>query len=295
MPPSIKAAGVKAASVKAGGGPDKAPGSRRAAKLAAQELTRRGPHEVLCGDLDPAGLPGVVFTPRSGLGLPAVAFGHGWLQPPGRYEELLRHLASWGIVAACPGTHGRVLPAHHEYAADLRRTLDICTDARLGDGGISVDAGKLGLAGHGMGGGCAVLAASSEPRIRAVATLALAETRPSSVDAARRCDMPAMHLAAGKDRVAPAAGNAEAVAQAWAGPVQLRTLTKASHLGFTRGWHWSDLVLDGRPEGGTRRISRALVTAFLLHHLAGRLEHDALLDGDLRTATIGQLTATAPQ
>lgn len=275
--------------------PGWSPGKGRAAKRAAGELSHRGPHEVLRGDLAPAGLPGVVFTPRSGLALPAVAFGHGWLQPPARYEELLRHLASWGIVAACPGTQGGVLPSHHEYAADLRTTLDICTGARLGDGGISVDPDKLGLAGHGMGGGCAVLAAASEPRTRAVATLALAETRPSSVDAARRCDMPAMHLAAGKDRIAPAAGNAEAVAQAWAGAVQLRTLTKASHLGFTRGRHWTDLVFDGRPEGGTRRISRALVTAFLLHHLAGGIEHDALLDGDLSTATIGELTAAAPQ
>jgi dienelactone hydrolase len=269
------------------------PGRGRAAKQAAAELSRRGPHEVLRGDLAPAGLPGVVFTPRSGFGLPAVAFGHGWLQPPARYEELLRHLASWGIVATCPGTQGGVLPSHQEYAADLRITLDICTGVRLGDGQISVDPDRLGLAGHGMGGGCAVLAATSEPRTRAVATLALAETRPSSVDAARRCEAPAMHLAAGKDRIAPAAGNAEAVAQAWAGPVQLRTLTKASHLGFTRGRHWTDLVLDGRPEGGTRRTSRALVTAFLLHHLAGRLEHDALLDGDPPTATTGELTAAA--
>ena len=267
--------------------------SVKPAKRAGAELSRRGPHEVLRGDLAPAGLPGVVFTPRSGLGLPAVAFGHGWLQPPARYEELLRHLASWGIVAASPGTQGGVLPSHQEYAADLRTTLDICTGVRLGDGQISVDPDKLGLAGHSMGGGCAVLAATSEPRTRAVATLALAETRPSSVDAARRCEVPAMHLAAGKDRIAPAAGNAEAVAQAWAGPVQLRTLTKASHLGFTRGRHWTDLVLDGRPEGGTRRTSRALVTAFLLHHLAGRLEHAALLDGDLSTATIGELTAAA--
>ncbi len=240
-----------------------------------------------------AGLPGVVFTPRSGLGLPAVAFGHGWLQPPTRYDELLRHLASWGIVAACPSTSNGVLPSHPEYATDLRITLDICTGVRLGAGDISVDPDRLGLAGHGMGGGCAVLAAASEPRARAVVTLALAETRPSSVDAARHCDMPALHLAAGKDRVAPPAGNAEAVAQAWGGPVQLRTLTKASHLGFTRGWHWSDLVLDGSPESGTRRISRALVTAFLLHHLAGRREYDALLDGDLPTATIGELTEAA--
>src|SRR6478609_10294106 len=67
-------------------------------------LTRRGPHRVLRGDLAFAGQPGVVYTPASGLGLPAVAFGHGWLTAVGNYRTLLEHLASWGIVAAAPNT-----------------------------------------------------------------------------------------------------------------------------------------------------------------------------------------------
>ena len=74
------------------------------AKYLVEELSRRGPHPVLRGDLALVGLPGLVFTPEQGLGLPAVAFGHGWLQPPIRYRELLRHLASWGIVVAAPAT-----------------------------------------------------------------------------------------------------------------------------------------------------------------------------------------------
>ncbi|MQA15617.1 MAG: alpha/beta hydrolase [Pseudonocardiaceae bacterium] len=263
--------------------------SDKGAKRVAEALSRPGPHEVLRGDLALVGLPGVVFSPRRGLGLPAVAFGHGWLQPTRRYDELLRHLASWGIVAACPGTQTGLLSSQRQYAADLRTTLDVCSGVRLGDGEVSVNPGKLGLAGHSMGGGCAVLAAADESRCRAVATLALTETLPSAVAAAKRCDVPALHLAAGKDRIAPPVGHAEPVAQAWAGPVQLRTLPKASHLGFTHGRHWSDLLLDGSPEGATRRTSRALLTAFLLHHLAGSSEHDALLDGDLPGAARQQL------
>ncbi|MGB6228219.1 MAG: alpha/beta hydrolase, partial [Pseudonocardiaceae bacterium] len=52
-----------------------------AVRRTVEELSRPGPYAVARGDLEAAGLPGVVFTPRSGLGLPAVAFGHGWLQP----------------------------------------------------------------------------------------------------------------------------------------------------------------------------------------------------------------------
>lgn len=252
----------------------------RVVRRSFDELSRPGPHRVLRGDLGRVGTPGVMFTPGSGVGLPAVAFGHGWLQPTSRYEELLRHLASWGVVVAAPATEHGVLPSHRQFANDLRAALDICVGVRLGEGGISVDPDRLGVVGHGMGGSCAVLAATADQRCRAVATLALAQTLPSAVDAARRAAMPGMHLAGGRDLVAPAAGHAEPVAWGWAGPVQLRILPKASHLGFVSGKHWSDLLVDGGPEYATRRITRALVTAFLLRHLNTALGHDELLDTD---------------
>lgn len=248
-----------------------------AVRRTAEELSRPGPYAVASGDLTAAGAPGVVFTPRAGRELPAVVFGHGWLQPLQRYEELLRHLASWGLVAAAPATQGGAFATHRQLAADLRTVLDMCVDVRLGDGGISVDPARLALAGHGMGGGCAVLAAAADDRCRAVVTLAVAETMPSAVAAARGCAMPGLHLAGGKDLLAPPIGHAEPVAQAWAGPVQLCTLPKAGHLSFIAGPHWSDLLIASRPEFHTRRISRALTTAFLLRHLTGSGDYDALL------------------
>ncbi len=248
-----------------------------AVRRTAEELSRPGPHRVLRGDLASVGMPGVVLTPQSGRGLAAVAFGHAWLQPMSRYEELLRHLASWGVVAAAPATQQGVRTSHSQFSADLRKVLDLFLEVRLGDGEISVDPDKLGLAGHGMGGGCAVLAAAADDRCRAVVTLALSETMPSAVVAARGCTMPGMHLAGGKDLVAPPVGHANPVATAWAGPVQLRLLPDAGHLGYLQGQHWTDLLIDSRPQYGTRRMSRAVITAFLLHHLTGTSDHDALL------------------
>jgi dienelactone hydrolase len=256
-----------------------------AVRRTAEELSRPGPHAVARGDLAAAGIPGVVFTPRSGFGLPAVAFGHGWLQPTSRYGELLRHLATWGVIAAAPATQRGALASHRQFATDLRTVLDMCVEVRLGDGDISVDPDKLGLVGHGTGGGCAVLAAAADDHCRAVATLALAETLPSAVAAARGCTMPGLHVAGGKDQVAPAVGHAEPVARAWAGPVQLRILPKASHLGFTAGPHWTDILIGSSPETRTRRITRALVTAFLLHHLTGATDYSHLLDDDIPGAS----------
>lgn len=260
--------------------------SGKAAQRALDVLSRRGPHEVLRGDLALVGLPGAVFTPDSGLGLPAVAFGHGWLQPIYRYEELLGHLASWGIVVAAPSTASGPLTSHRGFADDLRTALDVCAGVRLGPGEISVDPERLALAGHGMGGGGAVLAAADDDRCKAVVTLALAETRPSAVDAAARCAMPGLHIAGTKDRVAPPVAHAEPVAQAWAGPVRLRVLDKADHLSFLEHRHWSDLFVDGKPNYGIARLSRAMVTAFLLHHLTGEKSYDDLLDGELKHSTV---------
>jgi dienelactone hydrolase len=262
------------------------------AKHLLVELSRKGPHPVLRGDLALIGLPGLVLTPSSGLGLPAVAFGHGWLQPPVRYRELLRHLASWGIVVAAPATHVGPLASHRLLAADLRTALDVCVSVRLGDGQISVDPDRLGLAGHAVGGGCAVLAAADDDRVKAVATLAPAQTRPYASEAAARCTMPGLHLAGGRDLAAPAPGNAEPIATAWAGPVRLRTLPKASHLGFTEGRHWSSLLLSGKAQPNTHRLARALLTAFFLVHLAGHTDYEPLLTEDLKAAPTIELVRT---
>lgn len=259
------------------------------AKQLLEDLTFPGPHDVLRGDLALVGLPGVVYTPKQGRGLPAVAFGHGWLQPTGQYRELLRHLASWGIVTAAPSTQGGPLPSHRLLADDLLSTLDMITGVRLGPGAISVDPEKLGVGGHSTGGGSAVLAAAKEESIRAVGTFAPAQTIPSASAAAAQVDRPGLHLAAEDDLVAPAQGNAEAIARAWAGPVQLRTVPKASHLAVTEGMHWSRLLVHGKPNRAAHRTVRALLTAFFLTHLTGTDTYRTLLDESVKGAKIVDL------
>ncbi|MFL6122293.1 dienelactone hydrolase family protein [Actinophytocola sp.] len=251
-----------------------------------EELSHRGPHQVLRGDLALIGLPGVVFTPRSGLGLPAVAFGHGWMQPVDRYLGLFRHLASWGFVVAAPATQRGPLASSRLFAADLVSALDVCTGVRLGEGSISVSASSLGLAGHSTGGGAAVLAAADDPRVRAVATLAASQTKPFATDAAARCAMPSMHLAGGADVVAPYVGHARLIAANWGGPAQLRVLPKVDHMGFAEGRHWSGLLIPGSSHHGALRIARVLLTAFFLVHLAGQERFRVLLDADVKGAPI---------
>lgn len=271
--------------------------SKKAAKTprkALEELAQRGPNKVLLGDLAVVGLPGIVCTPESGLGLPAVAFGHGWLQPAKRYLHLFRHLASWGIVVAAPDTRGGPFASHRMLSSDLRTSLDICTGVRLGDGGISVDEQRLAVAGHAMGGGAAVLTAADDDRVRSVVTLAAAETLPSAREAAGKVTVPGLHLAAGNDLLTPPVANAEPIARAWAGPVRMRTITKASHLGFTQGRHWTELILHGKSEYRTQRLAKAMLTAFLLRTLTGDRRGDALIDQDVPGCT-SEITRDEPR
>ena len=72
---------------------------------------------------------------------------------------------------------------------------------RLGDGRISVDSRRTAFAGHGIGGGAALVAAAGFDRVAAVVTLAVAQTHPSALEAARKLTVPVPHLAAGKDLV----------------------------------------------------------------------------------------------
>jgi hypothetical protein len=61
--------------------------------------------------------------------------------------------------------------------------------------------------GHSMGGGAAFLAAQQSPSIKAIATLAAAETSPSAINAAASLSIPALLLAGGNDCVTPPSGH----------------------------------------------------------------------------------------
>ena len=269
------------------------PPSMKGAKDALGVLSRPGPLPVRFGDLGLIGLPGMVYTPAEGYQLPAVVLGHAWLQPERRYHELLRHLATWGFVAAAPNTHRGPAPSLSRFSADLNTVLDVCVGVRLGDGTISVDARRTALVGHGTGGGAAILAAARRERLGALVTLAPSEIKPSAIEAAARVRTPTLHLAAGADSMAPAAGHAEKIAAAQrdaGGDVTIRSIEKAGHLGFCEGRHWSSYLLQDRPQHRTRKIARALVTAFLMQELLGEKRVSALTSGDVPGAPLVDLT-----
>ena len=246
------------------------------------ELSKRGPHRVLEGDLGFTGLPGKVYVPAEGKTIPGIAFGHDWMKNVGDYHKTLRHLASWGIAVAAPNTETGFRPDHRGFAADLETSLQILAGVRLGNGNISVSPGKLGIVGHGMGGGAAVLAAVDNPKVKAVATVYPANVAPSAVEAARALFAPGMVIGPGEDGDSlfdP--GNPAKLAYNWAGDVVYRAPKKGDQQSFSEDGMIKRILGLGKSDRALQETVRGLLVGYLLHVLndekayAGYAEADA--------------------
>ncbi|MCV7178293.1 dienelactone hydrolase family protein [Mycolicibacterium sphagni] len=244
-------------------------------------LTRRGPHQVLRGDLAFAGLPGTVYTPASGFNLPGVAFGHDWLTDVDHYLKTLEHLASWGIVAAAPDTERGLAPSVLNLAFDLGTTLDIITGVRLGPGKISVHPTKLGLAGHGLGGSAAVFAAAGlsgagATSPKAVAALFPTVTKPPTREPAASLKVPGLVLSSPDD---PQSLRTDALdlAGAWKGSV-LHIVSKAESAGLAEKRRFAGALGLPGSDRRTQKTARALLTGFLLFHLTGDKDYKEFAD-----------------
>ena len=251
----------------------------RIRKLVAA-LSRRGPHRVLRGDLAFAGLPGVVYTPESGLNLPGLAFGHDWLTGTARYSGLLEHLASWGIVAGAPDTQRGLAPSVLNFAFDLGTALDIVSGVRLGPGKISVHPAKLGVVGHGFGGSAAVFAAAGMPaKPAAVAALFPTVTSPPAEEPAATLKVPGLILTAPGDPKT-LTSNALALCRAW-DTATLRIVSKAQAGGLVEGRRLTKVFGLAGPHRRTQRAVRVLLTGYLLYTLGGDKAYRDFADPDV--------------
>jgi dienelactone hydrolase len=244
-------------------------------------LTRRGPHRILRGDLAFAGLPGVVYTPESGLNLPGIAFGHDWLTGVHRYSGLLEHLASWGIVAAAPDTERGLAPSVLNLAFDLGTALDIAAGVRLGSGEISVHPAKLGLVGHGFGGAAAVFAAAGMPgKPKAIAAIFPTVTKPPAEQPAATLKVPGVIFSAPGDEKT-LQSNAIQLYQAWAGAT-VRVISKAKPRGLVEGRSLATAFGLGGPHRKTQKAVRALLAGYLLYALGGDKKYREFADPEVQ-------------
>jgi dienelactone hydrolase len=205
----------------------------------------------------------------SGAPYAAVTFGHGFLQPISRYHSTLVHLSTWGFLVMASESGMELFPSHSAFAADLSHCLAWLEEQNVGAGGWlqgKVDVTAMGASGHSMGGGCSILAAAADPRIRAVANLAAANTNPSAIAQMSTVAVPVSLIAGSSDTITPVQQHGMQMYAAGSAPKLLPLIQGGWHCGF------QDVSSFGCDSGPLPRaqqleLARRLLTSFFLLYL----------------------------
>ena len=230
-------------------------------------VSRRGPYGVDRGDLGFTGTAGTIYVPRGAASpAPVVGWAHDWTKGPGDYEDTLKHLASWGFVVVAPATDRSPRPNHQHFADHLSAAIENTLQATLGRGSVRADPRRIGVAGHGLGGGISALLASQRTDIDAVAMVFPTETVPSAADRAMTVDADALLLSA---EGGVHAEDARALHRVWRGELVHRRLEKAIETGLVERSAPIERIGLANPDRRTHRTVRPLLAGYLLATLAG--------------------------
>lgn len=233
---------------------------------------------------------------RRGAPYQAVVFGHGFLQSPSRYRSTMRALAQRGYIVIAPASETGFAPSHTGLAMDMRSCLTFLEHANSEAGSFlhgGVDTAAFGAMGHSMGGGCAILAASLDARVRALVPLAPAMTSASAVEAIARVEAPILIIVGSDDAITPTFQHAGPMYKAARAPKILLTVEGGFHCGFTDG---SMLGCDsGAIDRADQRsiVNDALGQFFDLHLKGDERHRPAVWTGDAPPRTSRLIDAGA--
>lgn len=249
----------------------------------ADDLSTPGPYQagnstVIVSRPDDSTFEALLYYPALAEGLDAppdpsgapyagISFGHGWVQPPERYESTFRHLATRGFVVIATRSGLELFPSHAEYAADMSLCLTALESLNSGGSALAglIDVNAFGLSGHSMGGGASILAAAADARVRVVANLAAAETNPSAIAAMGTIDRPVLLICGSEDAIVPPGLHGQRMYDQGRGPRQLPLILGGSHCGFMDR---DAIVCDSGSLGREQQLEvtrRLLTTIFSLY------------------------------
>jgi len=152
----------------------------------------------------PADMSGDNVSIASGQ-FPVLVFGHGFLMAWSAYADIWNEIVPNGYILVFPTTETSFFPSHTNFGKDIAFLVGAMKTegtnaASTFFGGVATTSAAMG---HSMGGGSAFLSVQYDPSITALATLAAANTNPSSINAAKNIGIPSIVIAGANDCVAP--------------------------------------------------------------------------------------------
>lgn len=247
----------------------------------------------------------VAYPTASGQ-FPVVIVAHGFLLPPAQYTGYVKRLATFGYVALTVDFPNSFSNDNPKQAKDLLGGIDWSkADAVVGP---KVDATRVGMSGHSLGGKLALLAASMDTRVKASFVLDPVDSGPNGCSPPTcvvvRNLLPALSIPTGflgettDTACAPAADNFSTFyAQAKAPSLKVSAIG-ASHMSFldnvaTCGLPCSLCQAATAPNAQVNGMARSLMVAFYERHLRGNVAYETYLTGTdsmVRYVATGQAT-----
>ncbi len=242
-------------------------------------------------------LPATVFTPSSAGPHALVVVSPGFQMARTQYTSYARHLATWGFVVVLTDYADTGFSAdHNKLAQDVPAVITWA----LAQTALAVDAQKVAVTGHSLGGKISVYAASLDPRIKAVVAWDPVDSSNPSVAPEKMTTLTAAIAVIGETTngtggfmpCAPTADNFLTFYAAARSPALAMTINGADHM------DWVDdptcglctfCTAGAAPNERARAASRRVDVAWLRRQLFADTTMDTWLDAP---PEVGAATAT---
>lgn len=238
-------------------------------------------------------LPATVFTPSTPGPHALVVISPGFQMQRAQYTSYARHLATWGFVVVLTDYADTGFSADHaKLAADVPAVIAWA----LAQAPLAVDATKLAVAGHSLGGKVSVFAASLDPRIKAVVAWDPVDSTNPSVAPEKMSGMTAAIAVVGETTngsggfmpCAPAAENFQMFYAAAPSPALAMTIAAADHMDWVDDptCTFCTLCTAGTaPNARARTATRRVDVAWLRRQLYADTAMDPWLDAPPEVAS----------
>lgn len=214
---------------------------------------------------------------------PILVFGHGFVMDYDAYQNIWEALVPAGYIVVLSTNETGFTPDHNDYGLDLRY-LATSLEMENSDPGsffFTHLSGTAAVAGHSMGGGASVLAASGNSVFEAYIGLAPAETNPSAINAASSVNIPSIILSGSADAITPPDDHHIPIYEALGSDCKIFVnIIEGSHCYFANSESLCDLAeaFPGDLDRETQQsITHTIMLKWLNIWLKGQDEYDMLL------------------